>query len=544
MTAFDYEPKEGIPIQDGAPATSTTSASSSALSDEHNTLPDTDAIDWLPDDPENPYNWSASKKWAITVVGILATFTTIMNGTMITVAHEAINEAFHVSDATFPNSYWPVTSWALGGALSGLIILPLMEDFGVRPAFLTTYVVFILFIIPQAVAANFATLIVSRFFSGGCVSVLSNTAAALIGNIWEGDRARTIPMSLFVTLFLSGSSMGPVIAGIIFQTLGWRWISYMQIIWYSALFPIYVFFFQESRGTIILHRRAMKLRRETGGRHHGAAVQGPGVKTTLARKLAHSTQRPLRMLFTEPVLFTFTLWSAFMIGTVYLFTQSVEQVFSALYGWTASQAGYVQAAIVLGELVGWTGVLVSARLYFNSASRNVEVPGTPVPEARLYVSVVGSFVGVAGGMFVYGWTAWPSVPWIAPAIGLAMVGYGVEVVVLAIADYVVDAYAMYAGSAVAAVVLGENLFSAFLPLAAQAMYGNLGPRWASSLLGFLALVLSLAPVAILVWGPTLRQRSPFMKEAMVEKRQVQVQMQAQVQPQIARVSSNAGAQLV
>ncbi|KIW65363.1 hypothetical protein PV04_07629 [Phialophora macrospora] len=536
MTAFDYEPKEGIPIQDGAPASSTISASS----DEHNTFPDTDdAVDWLPDDPENPYNWPASKKWAITAVGILATFTTILNGTMITVAHAAINDEFHVSDATFPHSYWPVTSWALGGGLSGLVILPLMEDFGVRPAFLTTYVVFILFIIPQAVATNFATLIVSRLFSGGCVSVLSNTAAALIGNIWEGDRARTIPMSLFVTLFLAGSSTGPVIAGVIFENLGWRWISYMQIIWYAALFPIYVFFFQESRGNIILHRRAVKLRRERGG-SGGGHLRTAGVKTTLARKLAHSTRRPLRMLFTEPVLFTFTLWSSFMIGTVYLFTQSVEQVFSALYGWTASQAGYAQAAIVLGECVGWTGVLVSARLYFNSASRNVEVPGTPIPEARLYVSVAGSFVGVAGGMFVYGWTAWPSVPWIAPAMGLAMVGFGVEVVVLAIADYVVDAYAMYAGSAVAAVVLGENMFSAFLPLAAQAMYGTLGPRWASSLLGFLALVLSLAPVAILFWGPTLRQRSPFMKEAMVEKRQIH----AQVQPQIARVASNGGAQLV
>ncbi|ETI26125.1 hypothetical protein G647_02902 [Cladophialophora carrionii CBS 160.54] len=548
MTAFDYEPKEGIPFQDDAPTTVTTTTSSSS-SGEHNTFLDLDVIEWLPDDPENPYNWSASKKWTITAVAIMATFTTILNGTMITVAHAAINDEFHVSDDEFPHSYWPVTSWALGGALSGLVILPLMEDFGVRPAFLTTYVVFILFIIPQAVAENFATLIVSRFFSGGCVSVLSNTAAALIGNIWEGDRARTIPMSLFVTLYLAGSSMGPVIAGIIFQTLGWRWISYMQIIWYAALFPIYVFFFQESRGTIILHRRAVKRRREEGhghshtssGTHATTTTTGPSTTSaSLARKLARSTQRPLRMLFTEPVLFTFTLWSAFMVGTVYLFTQSVEQVFSSLYAWTASQAGYVQAAIVVGECVGWTGVLVSARLYFNSASRNVEVPGTPVPEARLYVSVVGSFVGVAGGMFVYGWTAWPSVPWIAPAVGLAMVGYGVEVVVLAIADYVVDAYAMYAGSAVAAVVLGENLFSAFLPLAAQAMYSRLGPRWASSLLGFLALGLSFAPVAILLWGSRLRQRSPFMKEAMVEKRR-NVQATTQSVPvQIARVSSNGG----
>src|ERR1700744_442797 len=99
-----------------------------------------------------------------------------------------------------------------------------------------------------------------------------------------------------------------------------------------------------------------------------------------------------------------------------------------------------------------------------------------------------------------------------------MVGDGHEVVVLAIADYVVDAYAKYAGSAVAAIVLGENLFAAFLPLAAGSMYSNLGFRWASSLLGFLALGLSFAPVCIVFFGRRLRERSVFMKEAIVEKR--------------------------
>jgi hypothetical protein len=207
-----------------------------------------------------------------------------------------------------------------------------------------------------------------------------------------------------------------------------------------------------------------------------------------------------------------------MVGTVYVFTQSVEQVFAGLYGFTPSQAGYLQSAIVIGELIGWGGVMLSSRLYFSSIPRNTEVPGTPIPEARLYVSVAGSFLGVAGGMFVYGWTSYSSLPWIAPTIGLAMVGFGIEVVVVAIADYVVDAYAKYAGSAVAAVVLGENLFSAFLPLSTMSMYQNLGFRWASSLLGFLALALSFAPLLILFTGRKLRERSPFMKEAIVEKR--------------------------
>lgn len=477
-------------------------------------FPNDKGLEWYGlEDPDNPYNWPLKKKWTITAIAILATFTTLLNGTIITVAHEAINEEFNVSDEKFPNSYWPVTSWALGGAIFSLVVLPLMEDFGIRSGFLTTYGVFICFVVPQAVAQNFATLIVSRFFAGGCVSVLANTSASVIGNIWEGERGRTIPMALYVTAFLTGSSMGPVIGAVIFQSLGWRWISYVQLIWYGCFAPIYWFFFDETRGPVVLQRRTKKQSRtETESR-----VQGRQQEKPLLAKLTDSIRRPIYMLTTEPVVFVFTIWSAFMVGTVYLFTQSVEQVFGGLYGWTASQAGYVQAAVVIGECLGWAGALISAKLYFASASRNQEVPGTPIPEARLYMSLVGSFVGVTGGMFVYGWTSYPYISWVVPSVGLVMVGFGTNVVVIAIADYVVDAYSKYAGSAVAAIVLGENIFAAFLPLAAQSMYTNLGFQWGSTVLGFLSLVLSFAPVVIVLYGRRIRARSPFMKEATVER---------------------------
>lgn len=87
------------------------------------------------------------------------------------------------------------------------------------------------------------------------------------------------------------------------------------------------------------------------------------------------------------------------------------------------------------------------------------------------------------------------------------------VVMQAIMMYVTDAYARYAASASAAICFGENMFAAFLPLASQSMYTTLGFRWASSLLGFIAFVLSFAPV-VLVWkGEEVRNRSPFMKES-------------------------------
>jgi MFS family permease len=129
------------------------------------------------------------------------------------------------------------------------------------------------------------------------------------------------------------------------------------------------------------------------------------------------------------------------------------------------------------------------------------------------MSPVGGFLGMTGGMFVYAWTSYPDMAWIAPAIGLAMVGFGINIVCSSIAQYLMDSYSKYAASAIAAVAFGENVFSAFLPLAAQSMYTNLGYRWASSLLAFLSLILACAPIILLLKGPEIRARSPFISEA-------------------------------
>lgn len=236
-------------------------------------------------------------------------------------------------------------------------------------------------------------------------------------------------------------------------------------------------------------------------------------KTSTSReRLWASVTRPFYLLFTEPVLFAITLWSAFSFGLVYLFTQSVEQVFVGLYGWTSYSAGYVQGAVVIGEVVGFLACLYQHRWFFKSAEWNAEQPGQPVPEARLYMSVLGSFFGMTGGMFVYAWTSYSSISWVAPAAGLAMVGFGIQVVVTAAADYVTDAYAAsgFNGSAISAVAAVESITAGLLPLATQRLYSSLGFQWASGLIGFLALFLSFAPILFLWKGRWFRARSPFM----------------------------------
>ena len=61
------------------------------------------------------------------------------NATSITSASLVINGSFGVSDDYFPNSFWPVTSWAVGAALAPMVVLPIIEDFGTRTGYLVDY---------------------------------------------------------------------------------------------------------------------------------------------------------------------------------------------------------------------------------------------------------------------------------------------------------------------------------------------------------------------------------------------------------------------
>ncbi|KAF2997963.1 hypothetical protein E8E13_006217 [Curvularia kusanoi] len=421
-------------------------------------------IDFTPNDPANPFNWPAVKKYRACILACVMTFMVQINGTMMTSAAEQINESFHVSDEVFPHSYWPVLSWNLGGAAAPLVGLPLMENFGVRYTYLGIYAVLVIFIIPQAVAQNFATLIVVRIITGSCSATLANITSGIVSDVWHAGLTKSFFTSMYIFALLSGLSMGPVFGSLVVQYTTWRWIFIGQIIVYSALIPVIFLTLPEVRPDVILAQRAAKIRRETGLAVHTAQEK---TKTKISDILTETLIRPTRLLFTEGVLISLGMWSAFVIGIAFMFTQSIMQVYSGLYGWTFFGTGMVQSAIVIGELIGVFAQLVQDRVYFASAKRNTEDPGNPLPEARLYLSIPASFIGLTGGLFFFAWTSYSSVHWIVPSVALGFVGFGMFLCTTALTTYIVDAYAKYAASAVAGVAFLENFMAAFLPLATQ-----------------------------------------------------------------------------
>jgi hypothetical protein len=286
-------------------------------------------------------------------------------------------------------------------------------------------------------------------------------------------------------------------------------IFYIQIIYNAALIPIFYIILKETRGDVILAKRAKKLRKETGKEIY---AESELEKTSVLKMLKISFMRPTKMLLTEPVVIFFTLWISFAWGILFLFFSAVVQTFSATYGFNTMQTGLVQLALTVGAAIGTIINPVQDWLYLRTASRNKERPGKPIPEARLYTSIPGSLL-FSAGLFIYGWTSRPSIPWIVPAIGVAIVGVGIYSIYMGVVNYLTDAYEKYAASALSAASLGRNTFGAFLPLASYQLFQTLGFGWAGSLLGFVGLALSLVPVVLLFKGQEIRSKSPFMLDS-------------------------------
>jgi MFS family permease len=80
----------------------------------------------------------------------------------------------------------------------------------------------------------------------------------VISDIYHAEDRNT-PMALFAGAALFGTGLAPMVAGAIVTHSTWRWIYYSHAIVSAAFVVIIFFFFKETRGSVLLSRKAHKL---------------------------------------------------------------------------------------------------------------------------------------------------------------------------------------------------------------------------------------------------------------------------------------------
>lgn len=137
---------------------------------------------------------------------------------------------------------------------------------------------------------------------------------------------------------------------------------------------------------------------------------------------------------------------------------------------------------------------------------------TGAPEFRVPLLFFSTFF-LAAGLFMYGWSAEARTFWLSADIGAAIFSMGASMTFTSIQTYIIDAYPLFAASAIGATAVLRSLTGFGFPLFATAMYDNLGYGWGNSVLGFAVLGIGYGG-ALILWffGKRLREASPYARE--------------------------------
>lgn len=127
-----------------------------------------------------------------------------------------------------------------------------------------------------------------------------------------------------------------------------------------------------------------------------------------------------------------SLYASFVYGLIYGSLSAIPIVFQGTRGWSPVLASLPFLALLLGCILGLVANIFNTRLYVDAMDRN---NGKPVPEARLYPMMGGSFF-LAAGLFIFAWTAPLHVNWVVPCIGIFCIGAGFFPIFQASLNYV------------------------------------------------------------------------------------------------------------
>ena len=290
-----------------------------------------------------------------------------------------------------------------------------------------------------------------------CAATFSTMVAGILADIYIASERNT-PMVIFVGATLAGTGLGPLISGFVGQNLSWRWIWYIQTITCGILMAAVTFFFKETRGSVLLSRKAKALNKwyeeleaagyigfqipQTNGDDKMTKrqrvrwkVKSDEQRATLTVMIKTSLLRPFHFLFTESVVFWFSAWVAFSWGILYLTFDAVPLVFRTNHNFSLQETGAVFSAMMVGAFLSTVLSIFQEKLALRFSPDKVAA----TPEGRLYFACFESFL-MPIGLFMFGWTSQPSIHWIVPSIAITIATMGIFSIYLATFNYLADIY--------------------------------------------------------------------------------------------------------
>ncbi|KAL1608104.1 hypothetical protein SLS60_003043 [Paraconiothyrium brasiliense] len=461
-------------------------------------------VDWYTtDDPENPQNWSFSKKALVLSQILIYTMAVYMGSAIYSPSIPGVMERFGVNLET---ASMGLSMYVLAYGIGPLLFSPLSEIpiIGRNPPYIISYAIFVILLVPSSLVDNFAGLIVLRFLQGFFGSPCLATGGATLQDLYSLIKLPYV-LSLWAFSATCGPALGPIISGFSVAAENWHW-SQWEMLWMNG--PVFLslfFLLPETSSNNILLRRAARLRALTGDHRLKSQSEIDQAKMTPREVAIEALWRPFQLVLLDPSIAFTAVYTALIYGIFYSFFEAFPLVYEVMYHFNLGEMGLTFLSVTVG-------VIISIAAYWAYiwyiVEPEIRAHGLGAPERRLLPALVVTWF-VPAGLFIFGWTSDPKIHWIVSCIGIVITTIGIFLIIQCVFLYLPLVYPQYAASLFA----GNDFMRSALATGAihfsSPMFRNLGIGRGISLLAGLTVGCSVGVYVLFLFGHKLRARSRF-----------------------------------
>ncbi|WP_254173725.1 DHA2 family efflux MFS transporter permease subunit [Planktothrix pseudagardhii] len=164
-------------------------------------------------------------KWAIALTAALGAILEVIDTSIVNVALTHMQASL---GATVTEIAWVVT----GYAIANVILIPLTawlgDFFGRKAYFIFSLVGFTLASILCGLSVNLPMLVISRILQGLCGGGLLAKGQAILFQTFP-PHEQGVAQAVFGVGVIAGPAIGPTLGGYLTDTLGWRWIFFINL---------------------------------------------------------------------------------------------------------------------------------------------------------------------------------------------------------------------------------------------------------------------------------------------------------------------------
>lgn len=150
-----------------------------------------------------------------------------------------------------------------GLGLSSIIFIPLMSKYGRRPVYIASLVFQVAACVWLAMTENTPDMLLSNLLAGLGGGICETIVQMTIADIFFVHQHAAMN-AYYLLCTTVGATLGPVAAGYVIESQGWRWMWWWCVILIGANLLLVLFLFEESKYTPILNGETLANQHEGG----------------------------------------------------------------------------------------------------------------------------------------------------------------------------------------------------------------------------------------------------------------------------------------